>query len=163
VYSSFGVIRSDSPKATYNAYFSGHINVTGIRKRSDIEEAVQHFLSLAGLQQASVKVAPRIDNISCGGRYGIDVCITEIIEVLEELDNLVEGTDLVDSIRFKPDHFGGIHVHFPKKFGGGLITLFSTGSYSLVGVRTEERAKEIYEQFYRVLLSIHCRKGRQLL
>ncbi len=38
VYSSFGVIRSDSPKATYNAYFSGHINVTGIRKRSDIEE-----------------------------------------------------------------------------------------------------------------------------
>lgn len=159
LYSSFGVIRCEvqDQKFTYTAYYSGHVNVVGIRKQEDIKKAVRHFLTIADLQSSFVDTEPvcTIDNLTFSGKYGLDMRLPEIMEILEDL-----RLDKYIISDFKPAHFRAAHIHFPA---GGLITLYHTGSYTLVGVSTEERARQIYYEFKETLADIHRGKGKILL
>lgn len=176
---SYGVIRTGH-KNVYVVYFSGWVNYCGSSNREDIILGVKHFRKLANLPREiphrHQRFCINIDNITARGVLGIDVRLTEIIDTHTELRHCQQSDCEVagcsdPKICFRPMHFPGLHIRFAKKNrqgemeklgGGGLVTLFQTGKYSIVGVKNEMRLNYVYWKTRDLLSQIHCRLGRTM-
>lgn len=123
VHTSFAVVRDIY---VYIVYFGGFVNCCGILDHSNIRPAIRHFKELIGLadfEQSTTDYS--VDNITGKGKFASDLRLTVIAA---ELPELIRESESKLFISYKPDHFGAIHFHFSKDEGGGLITLYHTGT-----------------------------------
>lgn len=178
--SNYGVIRN---KYVYIVYFRGFVNCCGIRSRKEAEDAVSHFLTIIevkeeDLESVSKKIEYKVDNITAAGKLAIDLTLSDISKELPSILSPETG-----KLSFRPAYFGAIHLQYQnegegedgkeenkdqkgrkgKRRGGGVLTLYHTGSYSIVGVQSEERALLVYETTWNLLNLIHKAHGKILL
>lgn len=168
--SSFGVVRSHP--FTYTVYFPGFVNCCGSKSLADITLGFQRFRDIAGLQlplhrqweEENIPIV--VDNITASGKLALDVRLTEIVHAVSELGYREP------EVCFRPRHYNAIHVRFAKENwlgepevygGGGLLTLYHTGSYTIVGVKNEDRLNFVYQKTVEMLRQIHGMLGRTLL
>lgn len=156
--SNYGVIRD---KYVYVVFFRGFVNCCKISSLQEAEEAVDHFLKLIGVDECERrrnKLNFSVDNITLSGKFAVDVRLGSLWENLNKILPKVLGT-----VSFRPSYFAAMHIKLNKAEGGGVITLYHTGSYSLVGVDSEVRANEVYKFIWNLLDQVHQSLGKTLL
>jgi TATA-box binding protein (TBP) (component of TFIID and TFIIIB) len=118
----------------YIVYYSGWVNVTGIRNRLLFPAVISNLLDFTNLNYRDL-VAVTVDNISAAGTFGKPLSIRFIRKSLE----LIKCEKIFD---YKPGKFCGASIKFGKR--KGTINLFTSGNYTIVGANTDERVNEIF-------------------
>lgn len=126
-------------------------------------------------QQQPESIPIIIDNITASGKLALDVRLTEIVRAASELGHHPEP-DVAEcndpAVWFHRPHYPAIHIRYAKENrlgqseifgGGGLVTLYHTGSYTIVGVKNEDRLNLVYTRTVELLRQIHEMLGRTLL
>lgn len=131
LHGNYAVIRLNF---VYIVYFSGWVNITGIRGKTLIPEAVKELLMFTNLTHCDIHDIT-IDNISAAGSFGKHLTIRFIKKSLE----LIKCQTVFD---YKPGKFSGASIKFGKR--NGTINLFTSGKYTIVGANTEERVLEVF-------------------
>ena len=129
---NFIVIRK---KFVYVAFSSGFINVSGIKNDSEVLESIANF---AGILNTSPRLFEdyTIDNITASGSFADKVNLSELS--IKNCDK--SGL----KIRYKPVYFPGAFIKsYPT---GGTLIVFSSGKYTIVGVKSLREAVRIYEK-----------------
>lgn len=130
---SFFILRRYS--YVYTLFRTGHINVTKIRHPKHIERAVQLICDDLNISET---LSYRIDNMTASGdlaklsdiTIATPLCLRLIsVEVSNNLDSYKVG-----SVRFDTQTFPACYF----KCKSGTISLFNTGKFNLVGLRSQE-------------------------
>ena len=74
-----------------------------------------------------------IVNIVASGRLGLEL----------DLDSLYQDIDAGEK-QYEPETHSGIHLRFQEE--GPLITLYSSGSYVIMGAKSKEAVNRVYNQ-----------------
>lgn len=142
----------------YVVFFNGFVNAVGIKKEEEIREAVDLFKNLVNVPP-DLEVKYRVDNLTLSGHFAIDLSLSEIARGLL---NILEG-ESEPKISFKPAFFTAVHVRHSKGCDlGGTFAIFHTGRYSLVGVKTVDRANTVFSKTSLLLAKVHEQNGRVL-
>lgn len=126
-WSNFLTFRS---KYAYIIFLNGHINVTGIRSRSEIEDALREVRHLFRLQPDS-ELQYKIDNICASGYIESELNLPSIyMSVLNHLKDCPLSLSII-SASYRPEKFPAFHL----KTKLGSILLFRSGKFVFVGYR----------------------------
>lgn len=130
----------------FSIYYTGHVNVTGIRCMSKLEDGISILKSIPGIQSIKNII---LDNITCTGllpnsMYSCQNGFTEYLNALSALDNF-------DIIQYSPQTFPGA---FLKKTGLGTIVFFSTGKFNLVGCKSYDILAQLITIFMNSILKL---------
>lgn len=79
-----------------------------------------------------------IVNIVASGNLGMGL---DLHALYEDLD--------VENVQYEPELFPGLQIRFAQE--GPVIILFSSGSYTVVGVKIEEQVKNLYRRLNKAL------------
>ena len=168
--SSYGVVRRG--QHVYIVYFNGWVNCCGSRTREQIVFGVERFrefvyVYLSRPTQLERLLHITIDNITARGKLAIDVRLTDILRIRSDICHCRTRNCKVSGCRdpeicFRPMYYPGAHVRFAKKKGGGLLTLYQSGSYTIVGVKNTKRLMYVYGATCKLLQKIHQRLGKTL-
>lgn len=172
---------------TYSVYYGGWVNCCGARNLIEAAAGVRHFKVIAGFieredEESLESQVYQVDNITACGHLAMDLRLTDIARSLPELI-----PQSVTRSKYRPTHFRSIHLNFPKNDGGGAMALFhtglvmmsislffsflppsfyfflSSGKYSLVGVKSSDRALHVYTKVREILQLLHAQHDRILL
>jgi TATA-box binding protein (TBP) (component of TFIID and TFIIIB) len=112
----------------------GHINITGIKTYSDIDNVIENLCKDFQLERALISSSLTIDNITAGGDFGKKLDVGAIQEKLNKQKN--EFT-----VKFDRNYFPGA---FCKTFQTGTIIIFRSGKYVIVGAKCLEDVNKIF-------------------
>lgn len=109
-------------------YYTGHVNLTGIKKIECIEEGITILKSIPGI--LSIKKIT-VDNITCTGKlhksvYKWNRSFADYLNDLTIIENF-------DKVQYSPQTFPGA---FLKKHGIGTVVFFATGKFNVVGCKS---------------------------
>jgi len=77
-------------------------------------------------------------------------------DIGEELDLHAIYNDLnIEDVQYEPEQFPGVQLRFSQE--GPVVILFSSGSYTIVGVKTEEQVSELYKRLNNVLQELEVK------
>jgi Transcription factor TFIID (or TATA-binding protein, TBP) len=138
IHHNFAVIKRSN--YVFSVNFSGYINITKLRNRSQFDDAIKVVCKHLHLQ--SSLYTPRIDNITASGTFGRTIPLHVVGRYF------AEGTTFPAKFKYNPNYFSGASIKFHD---GGTIILFSTGSYTLVGCKTEDRIQIVYRNTHLLL------------
>lgn len=79
-----------------------------------------------------------IVNIVASGDLGVELDLHAIYEDLN-----------IGNVQYEPEQFPGLQLRFTQE--GPVVILFSSGSYTIVGVKTEEQVSKLYKRLNNVL------------
>jgi len=133
---SFFVYRLN--KFVYCIYFKGHVNITGLKNRGDVESSVKLLTLLPFVKSAFLK---SIDNITCSGKlseenYSWNISFAKYLKKLSE-------TDI--NIKFHPQVFPGAFLKFETQ--EGTIVFFATGKFNIVGCKSFSSILKLLTRF----------------
>lgn len=131
--SSFYILRRYS--YVYTLFRTGHINVTKIRHLIHADRAVQLICDDLNIKQL---LSYRVDNMTASGdlakisdnTIALPLCLRLISSKVSSNLSLFK----VRSVRFDTQSFPACYL----KCKSGTISLFNTGKFNLIGVRSEE-------------------------
>ena len=121
-------------------YTCGHVNVTGIKKFCNIPKAIKTFCLLLNIHKSLLTKAATIDNICLSGKFSKNI-------VLKTLGERLKLTNI--RFQYNRDFFPGAFCRIPEL---GTITVFSSGSYVIVGAKCLMSAENIFSQMNAVIL-----------
>lgn len=125
---SFFIIRHKH--LVFSVYYSGHINVTGVKQYKDFFYAFHYLkkvLCIQTLQRFSV------DNITFTSQISKQ-CITQFGSFIDYLLTL-ESNNQVSTVKYSSQKFPGAFIKI-KTCTKATIILFSSGKYNIVGCNT---------------------------
>lgn len=140
---SFIVVRLEN-KAVYTCFFSGFINITGVKRVSDLENIIQQFAGYLGISQADFS-PPQIDCINSIFLTSKDsnlINLKKLAEILSTEKNLG-----VKEIKYNRERFPGMTV----KTKQGTILLFPSFSILLTGTKSEEETHNLAVKVEQIL------------
>ena len=130
-YHNFLVARSEK-KIVYTIFnTSGFVNATGIKTKEECEEA-KLFLTERLQCRAGIF---KIDNICASGNFGREIDLLSVKKTFLKLKHC---------FTFNPDQFAGASLKLHTT--PGCMIIFSTGSFSILGVREEKDIENLYQQ-----------------
>jgi TATA-box binding protein (TBP) (component of TFIID and TFIIIB) len=133
-------------KFYYTIFPSGFINITGIRKKQEIEEAINQIISHLQLTLADLKLQEN------GSVYCIDnITVTGALNITKKLNLAVLHCKTITDCKtsYNNLHFPGLFLHFTGV--KGTVLLFSSGKFNIVGLTC---SKEIPRLLYKVIVFI---------
>lgn len=141
---NFAVVKTCRHVYTLND--SGFVNITKLRVRSDVDEAVEALCWLKLLPHPSEQYVPKVDNVTASGAFGYTVPLH-----LLSLHVRFSGID-VAKLTYRPNYFSGATLKYHGS--GATIIVFATGSFTIVGAKSEEQVWSVYRQTQRLLLPL---------
>jgi TATA-box binding protein (TBP) (component of TFIID and TFIIIB) len=134
---------------TYLFYHAGFVNVTGIRYREEIPNAVHHLSTVFEDDSAELFatfVPWKVQNISASGKFPHGVHLRNLQAAVPTLPEKAVCS-------FHPERFAGCFVKFATSAAekNGTICVFAGGSYFVVGARSEDRARDIAQLIHNVV------------
>lgn len=121
---------------------SGYVNVTKIRKASDIKKAVSTFFRLCDIQSHSIVKHPEIHNICASGSFSQTLNLLTIKEKFLEKTSFRAWRNL--------SNFPALFINVTNL---GTVVLFQNGKYSLVGVNSETNITLLIEKLHGIITS----------
>jgi len=129
LYHNFFVLRY---KFVYNVFpQSGFVNVTKLKKNTDIHLCVEKFCEYFSLKRESISGTLTIDNITLSGKFEKEL----------NLQNIAERLCPDFQVKYDINFFPGLFMKFSQL---GTILLFRTGSYSIVGCKKVSDSQTIF-------------------
>ena len=139
---SFMVIRLEN-KAVYTCFYSGFINVTGVKSVSEIEKIIHHFAGYLGISWRDFS-PPKIDCINSvfvtSKRKKVN--LKKLAEILS-----AEKYDWLTDIRYNREKFPGMTI----KTLIGSILIFPSFSILLTGTKSEQETKVLSHRVENIL------------
>ena len=130
---SFFIVRD---KFIYTIFYTGHINCTGIKRLSDINESVSRLMSQLNLTLDQVKTV-KIDSILAASRISNYVNLTSFAHFLRQRNY---------SVQYNPQRFPGLCI---RKFPGCVLT-FISGKVIFSGPNSEEILHRVATNFFKL-------------
>ena len=116
--------------------------MTGIQKEESCSEAIEMLSHVLGIRES---IPYRVDNITVSGRMGRKIPVNV-------LKHAFAARDPSSLVSFRAHQFAGVSIKYPDRTNiPGTITLFHTGSYTLVGVKSLQEAKNLLERISLVI------------
>lgn len=92
-----------------------------------------------------------IVNIVASGNLGVELDLNTLYNDLN-----------IENIQYEPEQFPGLQIRFAQE--GPVIILFSSGAYTIVGVKTNEQVQHLYDRLNETLgelgISYDSEEGR---
>ena len=136
-YHNFIVVRSEKKFVFTIFNSSGFVNATGIKTKEECEEARQFLIQLLQCEGSEYKT----DNICASGHFGKEINLLSMKK---------EFLKHKHCFTFNPDQFAGASLKLHTT--PGCMVIFSTGSYSILGVRDDREIQHLFEQIEAQLL-----------
>lgn len=130
--SNFFVLRD---KFVYIIFYTGHINITGIKAFHEINQSKGEIKAHLNLDIGE----PRIDNITLSGSVKGKVNLFSFSSILQQ-NRLDFG--------FNPHKFPGLN--FRPTSCPGTVVLFSSGKFILVGIKCQANITRVIDEFGRL-------------
>lgn len=129
-------------RLVYTFYYSGHVNVTGIKKKFDLQKILKFLYSIDGFEKVT---QIHVDNVTVTG------CVSPLHLTSNFRQQLysIAKLGLFDSIAYKRQSFPGA---FLKKKQVGTIVFFSSGKFNIVGCRSRLQVRDLIDRFSRALI-----------
>lgn len=118
-------------KLVFIVYYSGHINVTGIRSHDEINQVLNFLLAVPGIKRIE---SYQIDNITSSGQLSKRVFKSQGVPFAQYLHNDF-FVKYFDAVKYTPQHFPGAFLRIEAL---GTVVLFSSGKFNIVGCSTPE-------------------------
>jgi len=128
---------------TFIIYYTGHINVTGLRLLNDIYLCYTHLVTIPGVSEVH---AVKIDNITLSGQVSLKPY--RFIPFIKA--QAIKSS--FDKIRFSQEIFPGAQF---KLFNKGTLVLFRSGKFNLVGIKNYSDAIHLTEALIKDLSSFN--------
>jgi len=148
---SFFVHRCD--KIVYMIYFKGHVNVTGLKNKLQIMDAISYLQSVPGI--LSVRLIS-VDNITCSGQLKSSLYSWDRKFALY-LKQFHVGSGYIYKIQYSPQIFPGA---FLKSENNGTIVFFATGKFNIVGCKSISAIIKTLKRF--ILAASKTKNGHSL-
>ena len=131
LYSNYFVYRN---KFTFIVFYSGFVNVTGVKRCVDIIKARNLFLFEVRYKNNFDDIGVVVDNITASGNLHNFIDLRKIRTKLESK---------LFRCRYRPEFFAGLFI--TSRNCRGTVILFHSGKYSIVGCRTKEEINLLCE------------------
>lgn len=121
----------------------GFINATGIKNYNQLEECVGNFCAAfhLGLHQLKPKIS--VDNITASGRFEREIDLREIFLLLQRGPHVTI---------YNVNHYPGLKF---KVCNLGTVILFSSGKYTIVGLKCLRDATTILKPVSAAIMMAH--------
>ncbi len=116
----------------------GTVNITGIKRFEDIQDAVTNFCQTFQLTRDQISDYV-IDNVSANGDFGKRL---DLIQLKNKI-NSEEGEKIIASSSYNTDYFPAA---FCKSYSIGTVLLFFSGKFNIVGAKSQEDVSRIYRE-----------------
>jgi TATA-box binding protein (TBP) (component of TFIID and TFIIIB) len=128
----------------YSLNFSGFVNITGLKSENDIISAIKKLYELAN--QKIKRFRYNIDNITASGKFG---CHIPLHTLRTYLNN--HNINFPAQYTYNANFFCGGNLRYKN---GGTIILFTTGSYTIVGVKCKKAIDTVFEDTMQLIEKI---------
>ena len=127
-------------KLVFICFESGHVNVTGVRKKDFIQESVEIFTDYFGLDHTSAVLSHQIDNLCAKSSS----CKQEVNLMLEKhLGNFLNYVNTLEneqySASYNPLLFSGLFLKIHEWDTVCTINLFQSGRCCYVGLKNSQQ------------------------
>ena len=133
-------------------YYSGHINVTGIKFIQEIQYIENIINEFYGIKKV---IKSTIDNITCTAK--ISASLYTWNEPFASYLRKIDDISIFDIIQYSPQTFPGA---FLKTTNSGTIIFFATGKINIVGCKSVKTIKQLLKKFFKGIIEI--KKNEQL-
>ena len=145
---SFFIYRNKS--LVYSIYYKGHVNITGIKTKCDIANALTFLSDIPGVKKL---YNFKVDNITCSAKlhqsiYSWNQSFTSYLNQLNHLN-------IFNIIQYSPQIFPGA---FLKSSNTGTIIFFASGKFNVVGCKNIPSILTLIHKFTFGVSNI-CRNG----
>ena len=130
----------------FSVYYSGHINVTGLKSFEKIPEVQKIIKSFYGIKKI---ISTSVDNITCSAT--INPTIYKWNRPFTSFLRDIEKEHVFDIIQYSPQTFPGA---FLKTKNCGTIVFFATGKFNVVGCKTIKSIKKLLGDFFRSVIRV---------
>ena len=118
---------------TFIIFYSGDVNIVGLRKKEEIALAVSFFCSYASLLPEDVIKESTIDNITATGKLQHGLNLTHFFHFCKRQKN-----SSFPIVAFNPSIISVLYLTFHR---GGRLIFGKTGKFSIVGVKKIQHLK----------------------
>ena len=137
-------VRHASPFSYIIFQSRGYINATGIKSYTLINECVSNFCGVFHLALAHLKPGISIDNITASGQFDLDVDLRSIVLLLQRGPHLAI---------YNANNYPGLKFKVQKL---GTVILFSSGRYTIVGLKCIQDAIAILKPLNAAIIWSHA-------
>lgn len=121
-------------------YSSNFINVTGVKRIRSISSVISTFCSLFGIDTTAILSPYVIDNITASGSFNRIIDLSKLKERLNSSSIFTCGYNSI--------YFPGA---FCKTTNLGLVTVFRTGSYVILGGKCTKNVNKVLKHMLAVI------------
>lgn len=136
--SNFFVLRS---KYVYIIFFTGHVNITGVRSVNEVANSCIHLKGLLHNKDLEIST-PSIDNICSSGSVRDRVDLYQLAVFLQK-----NGYQFC----FNPHKFPGLSIAPLENAARGTFTIFSSGKFILVGLKSSYELDSVTKVFFAII------------
>jgi TATA-box binding protein (TBP) (component of TFIID and TFIIIB) len=136
---NFFVLRS---QYVYIVFYSGFVNVTGVKAIEEFPISVTNFLNIFDFENSDIIEPPKIDNLTASGLFNINPMF------LSKLANCFHKEDGIVKVTYKPVFFPSVIV---KYITIGTIMIYGSGRYNIVGSKSVDCIKEVHSKTIKIL------------
>ena len=131
-----------APGFTYIIFQSrGFVNATGLSSYHQLSECVSIFCGIFHISRKNLKPTLRVDNITASGKFGADIDLRKIVILLQRGPH---------TAIYNVNHYPGLKFRVDKL---GTVILFSSGKYTIVGLKCIQDATVILKPLSAAILT----------
>ena len=117
---------------------SGFINATGIKSLEEIRKCLKVFRIILNIRKRDIRNIT-VDNITASGNFDQQLNLYKIRQKIHANHNLQKSV----LANYNRDIFPGLFLKYKKI---GTIILFSSGKYSIVGIKCRANMYKIFQE-----------------
>jgi TATA-box binding protein (TBP) (component of TFIID and TFIIIB) len=140
-FNNFSVVREEHTYIIFPE--KGFVNITGVRRFSELVSIIPKFCAAFGLAQTDVASDVIVDNISASGDFYSRVNLSRLQQLLNR-----RGGEEYFTVQFDRNFFPGA---FCKTRGFGTLTLFPSGKFVVVGAKCLEHLEKTFQEMRAVM------------